>query len=310
MFNKIIFSFLFLFAFAAVLIGQVKIQEGFESSDSLNLPSGWASFNEVTYPLYNLYSGWTVRDTGKWIPGVDTTGHYFSRAHSGTKSIMVSWWAGYDTNLIYHISDSWLVTKKITNIQTTDGLIFWACGGSPLWDDSLQIWVNTTDSIPTNFTTKIGTLNWTAGSTYGNFQQYQFSLSAFSGLSFIYIGFRYNMDCINSGNVVFIDDIYVGTVSGISHIGTGIPAAFDLKQNYPNPFNPITNIRFDIPISSNVKISVYNTLGQQIAIILNEMKTAGFYEVKYDASALSSGVYYYRIEAGNYLQTKKMVLIK
>ncbi len=89
-----------------------------------------------------------------------------------------------------------------------------------------------------------------------------------------------------------------------------IPSDFSLSQNYPNPFNPATTINYSIPELSNVVIKVYDVLGDEVAILVNEQKPAGSYEVQFDASKLSSGVYYYKIQAGNYIETRKMILLK
>lgn len=89
-----------------------------------------------------------------------------------------------------------------------------------------------------------------------------------------------------------------------------IPQEFALKQNYPNPFNPATNIEFAIPKNSDVSLIVYNLLGQQVTTLVDESISAGFHSTRFDASQLSSGVYIYRIQAGSFVQTKKMLLIK
>jgi len=90
-----------------------------------------------------------------------------------------------------------------------------------------------------------------------------------------------------------------------------IPLKYELYQNFPNPFNPVTQIRFALPKVSHVKIEVYNILGQRIAILLNSPKSAGYHIIDFDASQLSSGVYFYRINAGNnYQAVKKMLLIR
>jgi hypothetical protein len=88
------------------------------------------------------------------------------------------------------------------------------------------------------------------------------------------------------------------------------PTAFSLSQNYPNPFNPSTKIKYSIPQSSDVVIKVFDILGNEAATLVNEQKTAGSYEIEFDASSFPSGVYFYQIKAGNFVQTKRMILIK
>jgi parallel beta-helix repeat protein len=89
-----------------------------------------------------------------------------------------------------------------------------------------------------------------------------------------------------------------------------IPNEFSLYQNYPNPFNPTTVIRFDIPQPSNVEVTIFDILGRRVKVLVNEVKHPGRYEVSFNANNLPSGVYFYRITAGDYLNTKKMLLIK
>lgn len=89
-----------------------------------------------------------------------------------------------------------------------------------------------------------------------------------------------------------------------------VPSSYKLSQNYPNPFNPTTKINYEIPKGQHVKILVYDATGRQVAILADEFKQAGSYSVSYDAGRLASGVYYYSLEAGDYKETRKMVLIK
>jgi len=88
------------------------------------------------------------------------------------------------------------------------------------------------------------------------------------------------------------------------------PNEYALSQNYPNPFNPETKINYHIPVSGQVKLSVYNTLGQLVSVLVNEVQTSGSYNVSFDGSGLSSGVYIYRLESGSFVQTRKMILVK
>jgi hypothetical protein len=90
-----------------------------------------------------------------------------------------------------------------------------------------------------------------------------------------------------------------------------IPVNYNVSQNFPNPFNPSTIIKYQIPQNSFVNLKVYNSLGQEAATLVNGMVNAGTYEVQFNASNLSSGVYYYVIKAGNnFVQTRKMILMK
>ncbi len=85
---------------------------------------------------------------------------------------------------------------------------------------------------------------------------------------------------------------------------------FELEQNYPNPFNPSTSIKFAISIKQFVSLKVYDVLGNEVTTLLNDQKPAGIYEIEFDANNLSSGIYYYRIVAGSFTDTKKMILLK
>jgi photosystem II stability/assembly factor-like uncharacterized protein len=114
-------------------------------------------------------------------------------------------------------------------------------------------------------------------------------------------------------------NLYVGTYSGIVWRRTFSPSAvtassapglFLLEQNYPNPFNPSTMIKYELPKSAVVRLSVYDLLGREVSILANEKREAGVYEVKFDALNLSSGVYFYRITAGTFVQTRKMLLLR
>lgn len=99
-------------------------------------------------------------------------------------------------------------------------------------------------------------------------------------------------------------------VSGGEGNGNNSVKDFVLEQNYPNPFNPTTVISYQLPVSSDVTLKVYNILGNEIVTLVDEYKTAGSYEVKFDAATLPSGVYFYKIQTGSLTDTKKMLLIK
>jgi hypothetical protein len=306
--KKIITLFIFFILILSVqsLLAQTyKLQEDFETSDSIHLPAGWSVQNTVNYypdPLTN----WTVRDTGVSLPGLaDGTG----KAHDGIKSCGVSWWVSYDTSGSQVLPEAWLVTKKVENIENGDKLKFWASGGSTNYSDSMQIWLSVTDSSAYSMVFQLGSINWDTGSVYGNFTQYVYDLSVYAGLS-VYIGFLYNQDCTTNGFYVFLDDVEVSNPIGVQPISGNLPKTYALRQNYPNPFNPTTNFEFDLPKAQYVNIVLYNTLGQQVSTLLNEFKQAGTYKVSFNGSDLPSGTYLYRISAGDFTQTNKMVLVK
>ena len=89
-----------------------------------------------------------------------------------------------------------------------------------------------------------------------------------------------------------------------------IPAEYNLSQNYPNPFNPETIINYQLTMNNYVTIKVYDILGREVATLVNEEKPAGKYSLNFDASKLSSGIYFYRIKAGSFTQTRKMILLR
>jgi len=100
------------------------------------------------------------------------------------------------------------------------------------------------------------------------------------------------------------------TTVDVEKVSTEVPKNFTLYQNYPNPFNPSATIRYEIPERSFITLKVFDVLGNEIASLVNEEKLAGSYEVKFEADRLSSGIYFYKLQSGNFIKTKKMLLLK
>jgi hypothetical protein len=100
------------------------------------------------------------------------------------------------------------------------------------------------------------------------------------------------------------------TSTAINPISNAVPDEFNLEQNYPNPFNPTTTIRFDVRTSGNVSLKVYDVLGREVAILADEYMRAGSYERMFEASNLSSGVYFYTLKAGDFEKTLRMVVVR
>ena len=97
---------------------------------------------------------------------------------------------------------------------------------------------------------------------------------------------------------------------GVKTLSTEIPASYSLEQNYPNPFNSMTKIQFQVQSSKFVKLIVYDLLGKEVRTLVNEYKDAGSYIVSFDGSELSSGIYFYKMRAGDFVRVRRMVLIK
>jgi uncharacterized delta-60 repeat protein len=97
---------------------------------------------------------------------------------------------------------------------------------------------------------------------------------------------------------------------GITPVSSEIPISYSLSQNYPNPFNPVTTINFSIPSGEHIKLTIYDILGNEVSVPVNESLAAGSYKIDYDASKLPSGVYFYKLSAGSFTDVKKMILAK
>lgn len=278
-----LFTVHFPFAQTSEMTDSQPYFEGFEGSAFP--PTGWQRIN--------------VSGNVEWILG------YF--AHSGTQATVCAW-------QVTGVGEDWLITPR-WNIQAGDSLAFWLrpfyTGFQP---DSLAVRVSTTDSNMSSFTTRI--LYLAEGNGYPTstvYQRYSVSLNQFAGQG-IFIAFKH-MD--QNGDGIFIDDVSVERqgASGIVNPGI-IPPKYDLSQNYPNPFNPSTLIRINVGKTENgkektvVKLVVYDVAGKEVARLLNKELQSGTYEVTFNGGGLNSGVYFYKLTAGEYSETKRMVLIK
>ena len=120
----------------------------------------------------------------------------------------------------------------------------------------------------------------------------------------------YEYHCtIHSG--VGMTGSFTATVTSVDNGNTNeTPSSYRLNQNYPNPFNPVTVISYEVPERTHVELTVYNLLGKEVATIVNDIRDAGTYEVIFNADGLSSGVYMYRLRAGEHLETKRMLYLQ
>ncbi len=193
--------------------------------------------------------------------------------------------------------------------RTMKGLTGGAC--PPVWSPAGDVWLDSrtgllhhkyilvdawnTSSTPT---TEVGSFNFSNAATFDNDENFMLIYS--NRVTNLYLQEFYQR---------YKDGGGTGTI-GITQISNEVPERFSLSQNYPNPFNPMTNIKFQMPNAGFVKISVFDVLGKEVATLVNEKLNPGTYEAEFDGTKFASGVYFYKIIATDYTESKKMVLIK
>lgn len=152
-----------------------------------------------------------------------------------------------------------------------------------------------------------GSNGYDMGSTITGDNNGNLYLTGFIGENSIFDTIAINSDYVN----IFLAKLNSGSVVSMEdNLNENTPIRFSLYQNYPNPFNPSTLISYQLPVNSKVILKVYDVLGNEIAVLVNEEKSAGTYEVNFSSSELPSGVYLYSMEANNFRETKKMILLK
>jgi len=103
--------------------------------------------------------------------------------------------------------------------------------------------------------------------------------------------------------------VVLDVITGVEEENS-LPTVYSLYNNYPNPFNPSTTINYDLPKQSNVTLKIYNIVGEEIATLINQEQNAGRYQVQWNAAQLASGIYFYQLKSGDFVSTKKMILLK
>jgi hypothetical protein len=215
--------------------------------------------------------------------------------------------------------DEWLIGPRINGIVSGDSLYFYAGAIGGQFADSLRVFISTTDSNRTSFTTQIGYFR--VAGPVGSWHVYGFDLSPFAGS---HIFFAVNYFIVDGGpsgthsDNVWIDHFLITTDVSVSvdeRHPEPTPSGFSLAQNYPNPFNPTTNIKYRISKPDFVSIMVYDILGRQVRVLVDEQLPAGAHEVVWDGRGdhgeqLAGGVYLYRIAAGSFVSARKMLLLK
>ncbi|MCK5124904.1 MAG: T9SS type A sorting domain-containing protein [candidate division Zixibacteria bacterium] len=212
------------------------------------------------------------------------------------------------TNGTYVQNEAWL-KLNLAGLSTVDLTFYWKEHSD---ETHTQDGVYLSDNGGSSF---VKVYNLTGGSsTYQQISLDIDALAASNSLSltgtFVVKFQQYDNYGLTTDGMTF-DDISVtgSTVSGFASV-TSIPDVFSVSQNYPNPFNPVTSIDFSLPEASQVKIVVFNVLGQTISTLTDRYYEAGTHNVVWDGGTHASGIYLYRIQAGTNIETKKMLLLK
>lgn len=213
-----------------------------------------------------------------------------------------------------HSSDPITAYESVIRKYSSNGTVLWTkiLAGTELYINDFTIdangYIYVTGQYPWNTSSKMfvhkispsGNASWLLEYTDGNY----WSIGRFIKLD-------------NSGNAIVaakyqngITIVKYSNVTSVSLISSNVPEGFKLSQNYPNPFNPSTKINFSIAKSGFVSLKVYDILGKEVAILVNDIKQAGDYSVDFNASYLASGTYFYKIETNGFSEIKKMMLVK
>ncbi len=207
--------------------------------------------------------------------------------------------------------DLWLISPVVNGASGDTVSLYSRSPDASTFPDSIRVfWASNGDTVPGSGSFveigrfKVSTSGW---------QERRYTLPSAGATGRFAINYRVASGGPSGANSDYIGVDFIrllGPLVGITPINNLVPKNYSLEQNYPNPFNPTTNINFSIPNSGLVKLVVFDVSGREVATLVNEVKPAGNYVVDYDASNLSSGVYFYRIDAGNFTETKKMLMIK
>jgi len=267
-------------------------------------PTGWIQYRAAG----STDPGWTRLTLGAPLPGWN--GGFITTPPGGGNAV-----AFVTFNTSVNSNDEWLVTPLLNNIQTNDSLYFWLQkpGYTRLYPDNIDIKISTTTNAISSFTITVANLVFPANGSDTNWTRRSYSIgNLVTPGANIYIAWREHVTDNNSDGAAFSLDLVsiTGLPLGINNINGEVPKSFSLEQNYPNPFNPTTNIKFGLPSSGQVKLAVYDILGNEVAVLIDGYKIAGNYVTDFNASNLASGIYFYKLVSKDFISTKRMILIK
>ena len=271
------------------------------TNGSVNWQPQISGTNSWLYSLHfiDMHNGWAVGSNGtilytsdggvNWDPQISGTSNYLSSVY------------------FYDLKIGWIVGSNGTILRTTDGGENWMLINSNTTEwlksvcfaDTETGWAVGTDGVL--IMTLDGGKSWSPRRTWTN-----------SDLNSVYFADEITGWAVGeTGTILNLLMNNLATAIDEKITTSPLPYQFKLYQNFPNPFNPNTMINYQLPITNDVELSIYNLLGQKVATLVNERKQAGFHQVEWDGSGFASGVYYYRLRTdAGFVQTKKLVLLK
>jgi len=261
-------------------------------------PSGWIKITPTGG------TGWSRQIAGT-IPVPGFNGGIIIAPPGGGNGVA---FCNYQTGGL-NSNNQWLITPKLANIQAGDSLTFWLRKFGE-YNDNFQVKISTTTATVAAMTIVVDSMTFLPNDSGYVFHSYNIGSLVPSG-SNIYIGFRQWVTNASVDGASFTLDLVKSTAMlvGVKN-EKQVPSTFSLSQNYPNPFNPVTNISYSIAGKGFVSLRVYDLLGREVAVPVNEIKNPGTFIISYNASNLSSGVYYYKLQSGEFTDLKSMILIK
>ena len=276
-----IFTILSLILFSVSISYSQIPNPGFEQWDSNSTPTGWQSDNQSSYQYIikssDAHSGsYSVEGQVISTLGFSTSPSLLSNYfHYTTNSSQLSAWIKFNPAG----GDSLVIITNFFN----GGLEI--AGGDSIITKSYSNWTNIKLNI-----------------------HYALNEPPDSALIWVYV---YPLIDSHNGTKFYLDDFsYIGNTTGINDLSSAIPVNYKLYQNYPNPFNPTTKIIFNLPSAGNVKLIIYNTLGQKVKELINSYLSAGQHNVVFNGKSLVSGIYFYRLDENGRTRIKKMILLK
>ena len=237
-----------------------------------------------------------------FIETASHTSYYYLEAFNETQSLFTS-------NIVNVFSNTdWTKTLKITNDNNHPRIAWAPYNVGDYYSDYNYKVYRKVETIPPGRPPAVYQEIFETGYGYPiklEYTDYDFTIGGSSNIASYYVKATAGSSFVSTAsNIVSSNVLYYKRRTGL------IPEQFSLSQNYPNPFNPNTSISYSIPENSFVTLKIYDVLGHEVEVLINEQKEPGNYQIDFNASELSSGIYYYTLTAGNFTSTKKMSLIK